>query len=84
MPCPVALLDISAFDTVRVNDSIAAPKDLRPKTLFANPVRYAPSGIYFPRMRVRGKLIRRSLKTDNLPVAKLRLNFATERTIKMA
>jgi hypothetical protein len=69
---------------VRAKDSIAAPKDLWPKTLFANLVRYVPSGIYFPRIRVRGKLIRRSLKTNNLPVAKIRLNFAAEQTVKMA
>ena len=36
-------------------------------------VRYVPSGIYFSRIRVRGKLIRRSLKTNKLAVAKLRL-----------
>jgi hypothetical protein len=71
------LLDISAFDTVRVKGRIAAPKDLRPKTLLAKLVRYVPSGIYFPRIRVRGKLIRRSLKASRPTVAKLRLNFAT-------
>jgi hypothetical protein len=36
-------------------------------------VRYVPSGIYFSRIRVQGKLIRGSLKTDKLSVAKLRL-----------
>ena len=64
---------ILQFDTVRVKDSIAAPKDLWLKTPFANLVRYVPSGIYFSRIRVSGKLIRRSLKTNKLPVAKLRL-----------
>jgi integrase len=43
------------------------------KTHFANLVRYVPSGTYFARIRVRGKLIRKSLKTDVLSVAKLRL-----------
>ncbi len=43
------------------------------KTQYANLVRYVPSGIYFARLRVAGKLIRRSLKTDGLSVAKLRL-----------
>ena len=43
------------------------------KTPFANLVRYVPSGIYFSRIRVRGKLIRRSLKTTKISVAKLRL-----------
>ena len=44
------------------------------KTPFANLVRYEPSGIYFARLRVSGKLIRRSLKTDVLTIAKLRLS----------
>ena len=56
-----------------MNDSNAAPKDLWLKTPFANLVRYVPSGIYFSRIRVKGKLIRRSLKTTKLSVAKLRL-----------
>ena len=37
-------------------------------------IRYVPSGTYFARLRVRGKLIRQSLKTDVLSVAKLRLD----------
>jgi hypothetical protein len=44
------------------------------KTSYANLVRYKPSGKYFARLRVRGKLIRRGLKTTSLPVAKLRLS----------
>ena len=43
------------------------------KTPFANLLRYIPSGMYFARIRVRGKLIRRKLKTKTLSVAKLRL-----------
>jgi integrase len=43
------------------------------KTPFANLVRYEPSGRYFARIRVRGKLIRKTLKTKTLSVAKLRL-----------
>jgi len=57
-----------------MKDSISAPKDLWLKTPFANLVRYVPSGIYFARIRVRGKLIRRSLKTNTISVAKLRLS----------
>lgn len=38
-----------------------------------NLVRYGPSGTLFARVRVRGKLIRRSLKTKVLSIAKLRL-----------
>ena len=61
------------FDIVPMKDSIAAPKDLWLKTPYANLVRHVPSGVYFSRIRVRGKLIRRSLKPNKLPVAKLRL-----------
>ena len=43
------------------------------KTQYANLVRYIPSGTYYARLRVKGKLIRKSLKTDVLSVAKLRL-----------
>jgi len=43
------------------------------KTQYSNLIRYVPSGTYFARLRVRGKLIRKSLKTDVLSVAKLRL-----------
>jgi hypothetical protein len=44
------------------------------KTPVANLVRYTPSGIYFARVRVGGKLIRKSLRTDKVSVAQLRLN----------
>jgi hypothetical protein len=43
------------------------------KTQFSNLIRYMPSGTYFARLRVNGKLIRKTLKTDVLSVAKLRL-----------
>ena len=43
------------------------------KTPYANLIRYKPSQVYFARIRVKGKLIRRSLKTDQITVAKLRL-----------
>jgi hypothetical protein len=43
------------------------------KTPHAHLIRFKPSGIYFSRIRVRGKLIRRLLKTNSLTVAKLRL-----------
>lgn len=43
------------------------------KTQYANLIRYVPSGTYYARLRVKGKLIRRSLKTDLISVAKLRL-----------
>lgn len=43
------------------------------KTPYANLTRYIPSGTYFSRFKVKGKLIRRSLKTTAITVAKLRL-----------
>lgn len=39
-----------------------------------NLIRYQPSGVYFGRVRVNGKLIRRSLDTHVLTVAKLKLS----------
>ena len=53
-------------------DGVEKPK-LWQKTSFANLIRYLPSGVYFLRVRVHGQLIRKSLKTDVLSVAKLRL-----------
>jgi integrase len=44
------------------------------KTPVANLVRNAASGIYYARVRVRGKLIWKTLKTDRMSVAKLRLS----------
>jgi hypothetical protein len=50
------------------------------KTPVANLVRYRPSGVYFARVRIRGKLFRQTLKTVVMSVAKLRLaNFIKER-----
>jgi integrase len=43
------------------------------KAPVANLVRYEPSGIYFARAKVRGKPVRKSLDTNILSVAKLRL-----------
>ena len=43
------------------------------KAPVSNLVRYKPSGIYFARAKVGGKLIRQSLKTGVLSIAKLRL-----------
>ena len=51
----------------------AKPESLWQKTPFANLLRYKPSKTYFARIRVRGKLIRRSLETQLLTVAKMRL-----------
>jgi len=43
------------------------------KDTLCNLLRYEPSQTYFARLRVKGKLIRRSLKTTTLSVAKLKL-----------
>lgn len=43
------------------------------KTPVANLIRYKSSGIYFARVRIKGKLFRQSLKTNAISVAKLRL-----------
>src|SRR5580704_11253994 len=51
------------------------PKDeFWQKTQYANLIRYVPSGTYYARIRIRGKLLRKSLNTDQITVAKLRLN----------
>lgn len=60
-------------DTVRMKASETGSESEWQKTPYANLVRYKTSGIYFARFRVRGKLIRRSLKTSQISVAKLRL-----------
>ena len=39
------------------------------KTAYTNLIRYKPSGVYFARFRVKGKLIRRSLKPNYGPKA---------------
>ena len=50
------------------------------KTSVANLTRYVPSGTYFVRVRIGGKLIVESLKTNVFTVAKLRLaDFIKER-----
>src|SRR5438067_2230407 len=45
-------------------------------TAVQNLIRCVPSGAYYSRFKVGGKLIRRSLKTSVLSVAKLRLTDA--------
>lgn len=43
------------------------------RTPFADLLRYKPSQVYFARLKIKGKLIRRSLKTNKITAAKLRL-----------
>ena len=52
----------------------AAPSQFSQKTPHANLICCVSTERHFARIRVRGKLIRRSLKTDVLSVAKLRLS----------
>lgn len=49
------------------------------KSKYANLVKYLPSGMYFVRARVGGKLIRHSLKTKSVEIAKLKLDELLER-----
>jgi integrase len=44
------------------------------KTPYTGLLRYVSSGTYFARIRVKGKLVQKSLKTKTLSVAKLRLD----------
>jgi hypothetical protein len=68
-----ALFLMLQSDTVRMNTNETEHNSEWQKTPYANLVRYKSSGIFFARFRVRGKLIRRSLKTSQMSVAKLRL-----------
>src|SRR5271167_4749879 len=54
------------------------------KTPVANLLRYHSSGVYFARVRVAGKLIRQSLKTNVFSVAKIRLADLTQEQRKAA
>jgi integrase len=61
-----------------MNGKTAPPKPAKPAkvwqpTQYSNLIRYVPSGTFFARLRIAGKLIRQSLKTDVLSIAKLRL-----------
>ena len=55
------------------NQIMAPASALWAKSPVPNLVRYLPSGVYFARVRVGGQLIRKSLKTDRLQVAQMRL-----------
>jgi len=60
-------------DTTQAAPQAADSDKNRQTTPYANLIRYVPSKMYFARFRVRGKLIRKSLKTDRISIAKLRL-----------
>jgi hypothetical protein len=74
MKCWFPHFKICFFYTVRV-EAIPAEKSDSPwqKTPVANLMRHKSSGNYYARIRVSGKLIWKSLKTDTMSVAKLRL-----------
>lgn len=60
--------------TATINEKSRQPAEGQEKTWqstqYANGVRHIPSGIYYARLRVKGKLIWRSLKTDKISIAK--------------
>jgi len=68
---------ILLFDTVCMKSRQTETKDATSskwqRTQYSNLIRYKPSGKYFARLRVAGKLIVKSLKTNRLAFAKLRL-----------
>ena len=64
---------IPPSDTVSMKTQKPESESLWTKAPVANLVRYEPSGIYFARAKVHGKLIRKSLDTNVLSIAKLRL-----------
>ena len=53
-------------------------------TQYANIVQHVPSGIYYARLRIKGKLIWRSLKTDKILVAKTTLGDVEKEAQKKA
>jgi integrase len=59
--------------TKTAETTTAAQKETPWQTVGPNLIRYRSSGKYFARLRVRGKLIVRSLKTNRVTVARLRL-----------
>lgn len=65
------------------NDPAEPPEEWQ-KSPVPNLIRYVPSGIYFARVRVGGKLIRRSLGCTKLSVAQLRLaDFTKEQRTQL-
>jgi integrase len=62
------------LDTSRMSKPDAGKNPNWQSTQYSNLIRYVPSGTYYARLRVLGKLIRKSLKTKKISVAKLRLS----------
>ena len=65
------LLETKSNRANQISSGVALRKWV--STPVANLVRYKPSGTYFARVRIRGKLFLQSLKTEVMTVAKLRL-----------
>jgi len=71
----VIAFSILPFYTIGVIDDQTNNTEQRwQKTPVANLVRHVQSGNYYARIRLRGKLIWKTLKTDRISVAKLRLS----------
>ena len=70
----IPILYTDRMNRAKAQTTAAKPDKDWQKTQYSNLIRYVPSGTYYARLRVKGKLIRRSLKTDVLSVAKLRLS----------
>ena len=66
------------FRKLRVVGSIPTSGSKFLKTKYANLVRYIPSGTYFCRASVGGRLLRRSLKTQSIELAKIKLDRLIE------
>ena len=66
---------ILVFDTAGVKDSKSEPRKDSPwqKTQYANLVRYVPSGTYYARVRIKGKLKVKSLETTAITTALMKL-----------
>ena len=75
---------IDESDTACTSASKREQKSPWAKTPVANLLRYQSSGVYFARVRVAGKLIRQSLKTNVFSVAKIRLADLTQEQRKAA
>ncbi len=65
---------ILPFDTACMREPGTEKSPDWQSTQYANLVCYVPSGKYYARIRIRGKLIVRSLKTASISIAKLRLS----------
>jgi integrase len=69
---------------MKVRQDQTRPEKRWQKTQYSNLIRNASSGTYYARFRVRGKLIWKSLKTDKVTVAHLRLGDLEEEERKKA